>query len=58
VSAATEGLDAGGEQPFWRLVDQVDRLRGLTDREASMVADILAVVADHAEGTRRDRRGR
>ena len=58
VSAAAEGLDADDEQPFWRLVDQVDRLRGLTDREASMVADILAVVAEHAERTRRDRRGR
>jgi GAF domain-containing protein len=58
VSAAAAGLDADEEQPFWRLVDQVDRLRGLTDREASMVADILTVVAEHAERTRRDRRGR
>jgi GAF domain-containing protein len=58
VSAAVAGLDADEEQPFWRLVDQVDRLRGLTDREAAMVADILRVVAEHAERTRRDRRGR
>jgi hypothetical protein len=58
VSAAADGLVDGEGQPLWRLVDQVDRLRGLTDREASMVADILAVVAQHAESTRRDRRGR
>jgi hypothetical protein len=58
VSAATSGLDSDEQQPFWRLVDQVDRLRGLTDREAAMVADILSVVAEHAERTRLDRRGR
>ena len=58
VSATTAELDVDEETPFWRLVDQVDRLRGLTDREASMVADILAVLASHAEGARRDRRGR
>src|ERR687897_462171 len=27
VSAATQDLDVDDEQPFWRLVDQVDRLR-------------------------------
>ncbi len=58
VSTTTAGLDADEETPFWRLVDQVDRLRGLTDRETSMVADILAVLATHAEQSRRDRRGR
>ena len=58
VSAAAAGLDADEEQPFWRIVDQVDRLRGLTDREASIVADILTVVAEHTERTRLDRRGR
>lgn len=58
VSRTTSDLDPDDEAPFWRLVDQVDRLRGLTDREASLVADILAVLAAHAEQTRRDRRGR
>lgn len=58
VSATTAELDVDEEAPFWRLVDQVDRLRSLTDREASLVADILAVLATHAEGARRDRRGR
>jgi GAF domain-containing protein len=58
VSSATVDLDAGDEAPFWRLVDQVDRLRGMTDREASIVADILEVLATHADRTRRDRRVR
>jgi GAF domain-containing protein len=58
VSATTAELDVDEDAPFWRLVDQVDRLRGLTDREASMVADILDVLATHAERARRDRRGR
>ncbi len=58
VASTTADLDADEDAPFWRLVDEVDRLRGLTDRETSMVADILSVLARHAEQTRRDRRGR
>lgn len=58
VAATTADLDADEDAPFWRLVDEVDRLRGLTDRETSMVADILSVLARHAEQARRDRRGR
>ena len=49
VSTATAGLDADEDAPFWRLVDQVARLRGLSDRELDLVADILEVVAGHAE---------
>ena len=49
VSTATAGLDADEDAPFWRLVDQVARLRGLSDRELDLVADILEVVADHAQ---------
>jgi GAF domain-containing protein len=48
VEAATEGLDADDDAPFWRLVARVERLRSLTDREAALVADILEVVAAHA----------
>ena len=48
VSAATVDLDPDEEAPFWRLVDHVARLRGLTDRELTLVADILAVLADRA----------
>jgi len=57
VATATAGLDADDETPFWRLVDQVARLRGLSDREMALVADILEVVASHAErGQRASRR--
>jgi GAF domain-containing protein len=48
VSVATANLDADAETPFWRLVDQIARLRGLSDRELALVADILDVVAGHA----------
>ena len=58
VSAATVGLDADEGAPFWRVVDQVSRLRGLTDREAALVGDILSVVATHAERGQRGRQGR
>lgn len=53
VGAATVDLDVDTESPFWRLVDQVARLRALTDREADLVADILEVVAVHADRGRR-----
>jgi len=53
VSAATVDLDADDEAPFWRLVDQVARLRSLTDSEVALVTDILGVVADHAGRRRR-----
>ena len=57
VSAATQGLDAE-DDPFWSLVDQIARLRGLTDRETSLVGAILEAVAAHAERTQRGRIGR
>jgi len=49
VARVTAGLDTDAESPFWKVVDQVERLRGLTDRELTLVADILAVVAADAE---------
>ena len=49
ASRVTAGLDTDDDAPFWRVVDQVARLRGLTDRELTLVADILAVVAADAE---------
>jgi GAF domain-containing protein len=58
VSAATTDLDADDDAPFWRLVDQVARLRSLTDREVDLVTDILDVVAAHAARARRPRAGR
>ncbi len=59
VSAATRDLDVDDQAPFWRLVDQVARLRSLTDRETSLLTDILEVVAAHAvDPGRRGRSGR
>ncbi|MEO6295159.1 MAG: GAF domain-containing protein [Candidatus Limnocylindria bacterium] len=58
VASATANLDTDDEAPFWRMVDQIARLRGMSDREMSLVADILEVVAGHAERTRRGRIGR
>lgn len=55
VSAASADMDADDEAPFWRLADQVARLRGLTDRELALVADILEVLARQAAGSRRGR---
>lgn len=54
VSAATADLDHSVDAPFWRLTDQVSRLRNLGEREQRLVADILAVVVRHGE----ERRGR
>ena len=53
VGAATRDLDADSESPFWHLAENVARLRTLTDRELDLVADILEVVAKHAERTTR-----
>jgi GAF domain-containing protein len=50
VSSATRDLDVDDESPFWRLVDQVARLRSLTDREMELLTDILDAIATHAEG--------
>jgi GAF domain-containing protein len=55
VGAATASLDRDEEDPFWRLVDVVSRLRGMSDREVTLVTDILEVVARSA--TRGRRRG-
>jgi len=58
VAAATTDLDPDDDAPFWRLVEQVARLRALTDQETSLLADILDVVAAHAARARRPRAGR
>ena len=58
VRAATNALDVDDESPFWRLVDQVARLRAMTDRETALVTDSLEVVAAHAGRARRPRAGR
>ncbi len=48
VGAATKGLDRDEDAPFWSLVEQVSRLNGMTDRELTLVSDILEVVGRHA----------
>lgn len=53
VSTATTGLDRDADAPFWALVDRVAQLRGLSDRELRIVADILEVLATHASRGRR-----
>jgi len=58
VAAASANLDQDEESAFWRIVDQVARLRALTDRETALVADILEVVASHAARSQRGRIGR
>lgn len=58
VSSVASELDADEEAPFWRIVDQVARLRSLSDREAAMVGDILEVVSDHAARAQRGRAAR
>lgn len=56
VSAATRDLETDTEAPFWALVDQVARLRTMSDAELALLADLLDVLARHAD--RRTRRGR
>jgi GAF domain-containing protein len=53
VSSLVQPLDQGDAAPFWRLVDLLYRVRGLTERELTLVTDILDVVARSAERTRR-----
>jgi len=58
VSQIAVALDTDEDETFWRIADQVARLRGMSDREVALVADILDVVADHASRSRRGRIGR
>lgn len=53
VSQISVGLDTDEDDPFWRLVDRVAQLRGLSDRELTLVSEILEVVAANAARGRR-----
>lgn len=53
VSEATRDMDDQPESPFWQLVDHVEQLRGLGERDLALIADILAVVARHAQRAHR-----
>lgn len=45
LAAQAGTLDRDAEQPFWRLVDLVSRVRGMSDREMTLVVEMLEVVA-------------
>ena len=53
VSQISVGLDTDEDDAFWRLVDRVAQLRDLSDRELTLVSEILEVVAAHAARGRR-----
>lgn len=53
VSEATREMDDHPDEPFWQLVDYVEQLRGLGESELTLVAQILEVVARHAQRTHR-----
>jgi signal transduction protein with GAF and PtsI domain len=55
VAAATAGLEAEDGARLWALVEQVARVRRADPAQLDLVADLLSVLADHAE---RGARGR
>lgn len=57
VSAATDDLARDDPARLWALVEQVARIRRADPEQVDLVADLLAVLADHAERRRVARRG-
>lgn len=53
VSAVADELDSDETTPFWRLVDQLARLRALSDREMELVSTVIEAIAAHAGRHRR-----
>jgi predicted subunit of tRNA(5-methylaminomethyl-2-thiouridylate) methyltransferase len=53
VSEATREMDDHPDEPFWQLVDYVAELRGIGERELTLVSQILEVVARHAQRAHR-----
>ncbi len=49
VSAAAAGLDRNDDSRLWALADRVARVRDADPAQLALVADILGVLADHAE---------
>ena len=58
VAAATAGLDDDAGGRLWLLVEQIARVRRADPGQLELVADLLAVLADHAERAERAARGR
>jgi GAF domain-containing protein len=52
VAAATAGLDRTDDSRLWAMADQVARVRAADPDQLALVADILGVLADHAERAR------
>ena len=55
VSDATAGLVGEDESRLWALVEQIARIRRADPAQLELVADILAVLADHADRAARGR---
>ena len=53
VAAASRGLEQRNAAPFWRLVDELARIRQMDDRDVALVADLLDVIARHASSRTR-----
>jgi GAF domain-containing protein len=49
VSEATQGLDAGSDDPLWALADEIARLRSADPAELELVRELLAVLVARAE---------
>ena len=47
VSLAAGELDRDDEAPFWRLVDRIARMRGLSDADHELTIEILEAVTRH-----------
>ncbi len=58
VAAATAGLEGEEGSRLWSLVEQVARVRRADPAQLELVADLLAVLADHAERGARGRNRR
>jgi signal transduction protein with GAF and PtsI domain len=55
VAAATAGLEGEEGSRLWALVEQVARVRRADPAQLDLVADLLSVLADHAERAGRGR---
>jgi GAF domain-containing protein len=56
VDAAAAGIARADDAGLWPLVDAVARIRRADPSQTALVADLLGVLADHAERTARTRR--
>ncbi len=52
VAAAVAGLDADGDDPLWRLADQIGRLRAADPSQLELIGELLAVLVRRADRSR------